>query len=50
MLEVLKAERGSTAQGTVEALMGGLRRFAGDAPQAQHDDVTVMVLVREPAR
>ncbi|MFC2036817.1 PP2C family protein-serine/threonine phosphatase [Chloroflexota bacterium] len=46
LLELLQAQRGSTAQGIQDAVMGALYEFAGDAPHAQHDDITLMALVR----
>jgi serine phosphatase RsbU (regulator of sigma subunit) len=49
LLDVLQAQRGSTARGIQDAVMGTLHQFAGDAPHAQHDDITLMVLVRDSA-
>jgi serine phosphatase RsbU (regulator of sigma subunit) len=44
--EMLQSQRRSTAQGVLDALMGALHEFAGDPPHAQHDDITLMVLVQ----
>ena len=46
LLETVQASRGCSAQDVREVLLAQVRRFVGDAPQ--YDDITLMVLVREP--
>ena len=35
------------AQGIQEAVLGAVGEFAGDPPQPRHDDLTLMILVRD---
>ena len=46
LLDVLRATRGASAQEIQDAVLGAVHEFAGDSPHAQHDDITLMVLVR----
>jgi serine phosphatase RsbU (regulator of sigma subunit) len=46
LLEIVQASRGCSALDVREALLAQVRQFVGDAPQ--YDDITLMVLVREP--
>jgi serine phosphatase RsbU (regulator of sigma subunit) len=45
--KVLQAQREGTAQEILDAVRRALGDFAGDAPRARNDDITLMVLVRE---
>jgi serine phosphatase RsbU (regulator of sigma subunit) len=47
LLEVLTASKGQSARAIQEAVLGAIRQFVGDASRGQHDDITLMVLVRE---
>ena len=44
-LEIVQSSLGYSAQDMQKALLAGVHRFVGDAPQL--DDITVMVVVRE---
>ena len=46
LIDVLRENRGASAQEIQEAVLGAVHEFAGDSPHAQHDDITLMVLVR----
>ena len=46
LLEAARASVGRSAQGAQDALLAAVHRFVGDAPQ--FDDITLMVLAREP--
>jgi serine phosphatase RsbU (regulator of sigma subunit) len=48
LLEVLQAHRGGSAQAMQEALLSAVHEFAGDATHAPADDITLVVLVRDP--
>jgi serine phosphatase RsbU (regulator of sigma subunit) len=45
LVEIAQGNLGRSAQDMQDALLAGVHRFKGDAPQ--HDDITLMVLVRE---
>ena len=46
LLGVLKAAQGASAQGILDTVLSAVHEFAADSPHSQHDDITIMVLVR----
>ena len=47
LVEAARVHLGGWAQGLLDGVVETVRAFVGDAPQA--DDITVMVIVREPS-
>jgi serine phosphatase RsbU (regulator of sigma subunit) len=47
LVESVRANLGRPAQEIQDAIMADLRRFVGDAPTVQHDDIALAVVVRD---